>query len=131
MEPKALLMSRKDMYKGRFSDLALLRIAEVVKMCSNTPGIPDRKPFCMQGRTIPFPRMNFSNLDAIIRLKSFPMVDVKAMGRKELGSESGPDLYERMILPMHHDEGQEWFSSRMRENKVAKKWWQEGRCLRW
>ena len=39
MEPKALLMSRKDMYKGRFSDLALLRIAEVVKMCSNTlPG---------------------------------------------------------------------------------------------
>jgi hypothetical protein len=64
-------MSRNDIYSGWPWDLELLRIAEVVKMCSKAPGIPERNPFWMDGSTIPFPPMNFSNLDARIRLKSF------------------------------------------------------------
>ena len=49
IEPKALLRPRKVMYRGRLFVLTLLRMAEVVKMCSITPGVPDTNTFWVEG----------------------------------------------------------------------------------
>ena len=45
IEPKALLRSRKVIFRGSPSDLAFSRIAVVARICSMVPLIPVRKPF--------------------------------------------------------------------------------------
>lgn len=67
-------------------------MAEVVNMCSVMPGIPDRKPFWVEGSIMSFARMNLSRWLAMRQLKSFPIVEARALGWNELGSEGGPDL---------------------------------------
>lgn len=63
-------------------------MAEVVNMCSVMPGIPDRKPFWVEGSIMSFARMNLSRWLAMRQLKSFPIVEAMAIR----GSEGGPDL---------------------------------------
>ena len=62
-----------------------------------------------------FANMNLSRQLAMMRLKHFPTVEVRTLGRNELGTEGGPDLCTRMIFPTHQDGGQVWSSSRIRE----------------
>ena len=45
IEPKALLRSRKVIFRASQSDLAFSRIAVVARICSMVPLIPVRKPF--------------------------------------------------------------------------------------
>ena len=109
------------MYSGNSYSLAFDKIADVVKMCSITPGIPDRNPFCTLGSMMEFAKRNFSRRLAMILLNNFPTVEVKAIGLKELGSVAGPDLCTRIIFPMHHEEGQVWDSRSILEKSVARK----------
>ena len=64
----------------------------MVKMCSITPGIPERNPFWIDGSIMSLARMNFSSRLLMILLKIMPIVDVNAIGLKELGSVVCPDL---------------------------------------
>ena len=121
MDPNALLMSRNVMYRGSLCSLALTSMAEVVKICSITPGIPERNPFWTLGSMMAFARRNFSRRLAMILLYNLPMVDVKAIGLNELGDVTGPDLCTRVIFSTHQTTGQVWVSSSILENRVARK----------
>lgn len=103
--------------------LSLTSMAEIVKICSITPGIPERNPFWILGSMMVFARRNFSRRLAMILLYNLPTVDVKAIGLNKLGEVAGPDLYTGMIFPTHHEAGQVWDSSRILENSYV----QQGR----
>ena len=122
IDPKAFLRSTKVAQRGRPFSFALSMIAFTVKMCSWTPDIPDRKPFCSLGSMILFCRTYVSIREARIRWNNLPTAEVKVMGLKFSGCFGFPFLCISQIFPMHHNLGACWDLSRIIEKRVARKW---------
>ena len=116
IDPKASLRSMKVEQSGRPFSFALSMMVFTVRMCSWTPDIPDRKPFCNLVSITSFCR------EASVRWNNLPTAEVSAMGLKFSGSLGLPFLYISRMSPMHHIFGAWWDLSRIIEKRVARKW---------
>ena len=107
-------------YSGRCILLAFSIMAVVAAMCSITPFMPVKKPFCAVVSMMEFFVRKASRREARILWKILPMVEVRAMGRKLLVSKLGPSLSVRTMLPMHQDGGAALLSNRTFEYSEAR-----------
>jgi len=104
-DPNAFLRSRYVNTMGRPWWMAFWTMADRVKICSIVPFIPVRNPFCKLASTRPLHHRNLSRQVAISLLKSFPMADVRAIGRKFSGLDGSPFLKMSLILAWHQSSG--------------------------
>lgn len=80
---------------------------------------------------MPFESRKTSRHFASILWNSLGITDDIAIGRKLLGWDGSPPLWMRVISAENQDVGPLWDIKRILENRVARKWWAEGRFLKW
>ena len=120
-DPKAFLRSVKVNDSGRPFALALSRMAFRERICSKTPAIPDRKPFCRFESIMPLFSRYCSRREAMILWNNLPIVEVRAIGRKFAGTPGSPPLWTRWSSPLHQRAGAWGLFKMMLEYSVARK----------
>lgn len=80
-----------------------------------------QEPFWMVRLMVSFDSIYFSRRPGMMRLKSFPMIEVRAMGLNGLGSVVGSALYTR-VIPNAPRSRADMFPNQDFREQYGKKW---------